>query len=239
MCPRGNDPLTTEDANGLAEVYEVQTVVVGADAARNAGANSGFFTLTFTDSYGMEWTTRPIPASEANDELPATVVGGVVTTGERTTQHHIRAALMALPNDVIDDVEVSHTAVSNTYNEFRITFTGSGVQGKRNLLKCGWKDTGSGTRVGTDDCDEDGCQPRFKGIQGNNPKCTVRGETFYNVDGQHKTGRADNWDNVVGRTGTGEDAPCSNRGLCDGSTGRCACFEGYTGDACSIQTILV
>merc|ERR1712146_117490 len=122
--------------------------------------------------------------------------------------HHIRAALMALPNDAIDDVEVSHNAASGTtkVNEYRITFTGSGVQGKRNLLRCSWKDTSSGTRTGTDACDADGCQPRFKGIQGAGAKYTVRGETFYNVNGQHKVGRADNWDNVVGRFGTGEDA---------------------------------
>jgi hypothetical protein len=241
MCPKGNDPLTTEDANGLAEVYDVQTVVVGRTDATNAGITSGFFTLTFTDSYGMEWTTRPIPASEADDEMPATVASGVVTTGERTTQHHIRAALMALPNFAVDDVEVSHNEHSTDaqMNEYRITFTGARVQGKRNLLKCGWKATVSGTRVGTDDCDVDGCQPRFVGIQGTGTKCTVRGETFYNENSQHKTGRADNWDNVVGRTGTGEDVACSNRGLCDGSTGLCTCFEGYTGDSCSVQTILV
>jgi hypothetical protein len=173
--------------------------------------------------------------------MPATVASGVVTTGERTTQHRIRAALMALPNHVVDDVEVSHNAHTSDaqMNEFRITFTGAGVQGKRNLLKCGWNPTASGSRTATDACNVDGCQPRFKGITGSGNKCTVHGETFYNEDGAHKIGRADNWDNVVGRTGTGEDVACSNRGLCDGSTGLCACFEGYTGDSCSIQTILV
>jgi len=132
------------------------------------------------------------------------------------------------------------TVGSTQMNEYRITFTGARVQGKRNLLKCGWNAGATGTtKVGTDDCDVDGCQPRFVGIQGTNAQCTVRGETFYNENGQHKTGRADNWDNVVGRTGTGEDVACSNRGLCDGSTGLCTCFEGYTGDSCSVQTILV
>ncbi len=36
-----------------------------------------------------------------------------------------------------------------------------------------------------------------------------------------------------------EDAECSNRGHCDRTTGTCACYEGYYGDHCGKQTILV
>ena len=38
---------------------------------------------------------------------------------------------------------------------------------------------------------------------------------------------------------TKETAQCSNRGICDGATGVCGCFAGFTGEACSLQTILV
>jgi hypothetical protein len=257
LCPRGDDPLTTEDAQGITEVYEVQTITVGfsgAKAARDyqtlASANTkgksaqGSFTLTFTDSFGKDWTTRPIPASDRDEtahavlaldsfkqptgnvagETTPEVNEGRVTTGVQTTQHHIRAALMALPNDVINDVEVSMDVTGSNNNiRYRVTFIGSGTSGKRNLLQC--------NHIG---CDVDGCQPRFPGIlpAGTDTMCTVKGATSYNFETE--TVATDG-----AQSGTGEDTECSNRGICDYSTGQCGCFEGYTGEACSIQTILV
>merc|ERR1711907_213804 len=39
--------------------------------------------------------------------------------------------------------------------------------------------------------------------------------------------------------GTFESYECSNRGECDGKSGLCACYEGYSGESCQTQTVLV
>merc|ERR1719313_1365998 len=39
--------------------------------------------------------------------------------------------------------------------------------------------------------------------------------------------------------GTFESYECSNRGACDGKSGLCACYEGYSGESCQTRTVLV
>merc|ERR1712134_232332 len=38
--------------------------------------------------------------------------------------------------------------------------------------------------------------------------------------------------------GTHESYECSNRGNCDGKSGLCSCYEGYSGQSCQQQTVL-
>lgn len=253
LCPRGDDPLTTEDMHGITEKYEIQTIVVGhsTDSTNRAWQQTskaggvsaqGTFTLTFTDSFGKEWTTRPITASDNDDTEYATLAQdthevhtgqpgsaksditvsyGMITDGVMTTQHHIKDALMSLPENIVNDVEVSmenNVAGKITY---KVTFIGSANSGARNLLKCNYEG-----------CNHDGCQPRYVGIlPTSNAMCTVEGAMNYNFETEGVQ--------AASQTGTAEDAECSSRGLCDYSSGQCTCFEGYTGSACSVQTILV
>jgi hypothetical protein len=39
--------------------------------------------------------------------------------------------------------------------------------------------------------------------------------------------------------GTYESFECSNRGACDGKSGLCSCYSGYSGQSCQTQTVLV
>merc|ERR1711871_162620 len=43
---------------------------------------------------------------------------------------------------------------------------------------------------------------------------------------------------TVYNAGTKESSECSDRGVCDGATGECNCFQGYTGAACTEQNEL-
>jgi hypothetical protein len=65
-------------------------------------------------------------------------------------------------------------------------------------------------------CNLSGCQPNFNGLS--------------NVDAV-----------VVTRStsGTTENVACSNRGYCDTETGLCDCLDGYYGQACESQTVIL
>jgi hypothetical protein len=229
MCPKGDDPLTTESADGVTEKYEVQSITVG-DGVDEKNAD-GFFTLSFTDAYGNDWTTRPIRVTDP-DNFGTTTGNANTDVGKAqdVTALEVRAALMEIPNHVFDDVEVNWKKVtenSKDFNEYTVTFVSPATSGKQSMLRCNFKG-----------CDFDGCQPRFTGIgkmnnkasDTDNRKCVVRGYIeSIDIGG----------DSTVVNSGTAENAECSNRGICNTDDGVCECFEGYTGESCSIQTILV
>ena len=230
-CPRGDDPLTTEDQHGQLEVSAVQTITVGPGTGtiRHLGSTSGYFTLSFTDPQGKRWTTRPILASDKTDTEHCTVGSSqyVCESGGLITANNLRMALTNLPNDVIDKVEVSldtSSSIGVGLMQYRVTFVGAVVSGKQPLLEC--------NHVG---CDVDGCAPRFAGIQpAATAVCTVKGATFFRHETEGIAASA-----IDGQEGTAENEECSRRGLCDRKTGRCACFPGYQGAACNIQTVMI
>jgi len=44
--------------------------------------------------------------------------------------------------------------------------------------------------------------------------------------------------NAIGRTGNKCHVDCANRGVCDSKLGSCACFKGFYGSACTLQSAL-
>ena len=68
---------------------------------------------------------------------------------------------------------------------------------------------------------------------------------YIHVDAPIEDGGITNFESIddgfqvfVDQRGSTEEAECSNRGLCDQSTGLCECFKGYTDDDCSRQNAL-
>jgi len=130
-------------------------------------------------------------------------------------ESQIRLALMTLPNHVIDDVDVfvDTTPVTNlavSVTEVLITFRGNAVQGKQFLLT-----------VEAFEC-QDGCTPKITGLT-----------LDTKITSKHHS-------NITEVTASDyQSFECGRRGKCDYSTGLCGCFEGYSGDNCNTQTILV
>ena len=124
---------------------------------------------------------------------------------------YIEGALKKLPNRVIDDVDVSvDSSVGANGVIIDVSFTGSSVQGKQHKLE-----------ILQDTCEE-GCTPRITGLTNIR---TFSDTTLSTVE--------------ISPTGSHNSFECGRRGTCDRKTGLCKCYEGFTGDACSILTALV
>jgi len=224
-CPRGDDPLTTQINSNLYSTNVMRQVLrVGDDT--NAATSGDEFVLTFYDLYGGKWRTQEI----------------AVDTSAATTAANIQLALRDLPNRVMAGVQVYLTADAATMfgeavayvTKDRVTYvdftvagcvTGQqcfviemadqpGTSGRQYLLECDNKDlNGNG-----------GYQPTSAGFAESAGTCDAVEWTKHN--------------NAYNKGLTQENAVCSNRGLCDSSTGDCKCFSGYRGLACQEQEAL-
>jgi len=125
----------------------------------------------------------------------------------------VEEALEALPNHAVPDVNVSHVKSSNVHT-WTVTFVSShntgDLSGKLNVHK--------------DGCSVPGCQPFYTGL----PISVTAAVS----------------DTVIGAS-EGENPSatlrdvCSNRGECDSESGLCKCTDGFYGEACEKQTIIL
>jgi len=217
MCPYGTDVMDVRDNLLVTAKYQVQKLVFDADltdppigtpSVVTSKLMGQTFALTFKSRLNETFTTIPIVYDNSK-------------SGVRDFVLDIQSALKALPNNVIDDVEVQGMIANGYASSYfqpdqgpkapknvvlvNITFTGNNVQGPQHLLT-----------VRKILC-ADGCTPQLTGLEltPRNQNITEFQESDYN------------------------SFECGRRGKCDYSSGLCQCFAGYTGASCNTITALV
>jgi len=219
MCPKANDVM--DERLNIADQmkYQIQNITLfaaGDDGSGNKSAINEFyeksFALTFTTTLNESFTTRPVKIMAA---------AGSVEAVEKTLADDITVALKALPNKVITNVNVNTTlgyqTITMTEKELaflniEVEFVGASVMGPQNLLT-----------VEAEKCDV-GCTPQITGLD--LVSTASSGTTQLSFVTEKQAADYNNYE-------------CGRRGKCDYDKGLCECFEGFTGEACSIQTALV
>jgi len=224
MCPKANDVMD-ERLNIADEMkYQIQNITMfaaGYDGSGNESEIAEFysksFALTFTTTLNESFTTRPIMIGAAVSGANPVTVEDV----EKTLADDLTVALKGLPNKVITNVNVNTTLGYQTieltkkdiaFLNIEVEFVGASVMGPQNLLT-----------VEAEKC-WDGCTPKITGLD---LLSTISGggqDLSFVTEKQ-----AADYNNYE----------CGRRGKCDYDKGLCECFEGFTGEACSIQTALV
>jgi hypothetical protein len=253
-CPRGNDPLTNDrkHCNDETCTSELQQFWVHMDASAPAGAttcmflewedkedNSGLINAmrshTFCVKPGLTGDDYADLVQDAIDSFPNGALNGVSVTcegmhsGGADLEDHVKCSTAATTGD---DVVV-----------LNMDFT-SGPQGDVNDIT-------------PYIVSQDGSKAVTLGAGGNAVSVSVYADGSAIDLALHPTQAAMTGTTLaagaaldVGAVFTGasaleafengnqENSPCSNRGICNYSTGECHCFAGYTREDCSEQSAL-
>lgn len=139
MCQFGTDVMDQRDDMSAAAKYQVQSITFRPDWYTNIDAGQTF-ALTFKSKLNETFTTTPIVYYKDASDFHNFIL-------------NIQRALEALPNRVIDKVEVHGTNVGLLQTTVNITFTGNNVQGPQHPITvrsivCG-----------------DGCTPKLTGLE--------------------------------------------------------------------------
>lgn len=217
----------------------------------NKGNCAGTFTTTVNEAGQVTGVVR---SSNIASCTPAT--GGLAVKPAKTKQalgaENIKAALEALPNNVIPSVTVTASIATNDAS-FAITFTHNsgdiatlGVRFGSNAIR----GTAGGAAL------TNGVGQAWWHIAGGGGDATARWNCQEGGGGEWKFGptasetcntAADNgYYGYVTDTITFEETTkgnklnrvCSDRGICDYNTGQCKCFAGHTDVDCSQQNAL-
>jgi len=227
MCPYGNDVMDTRLNRGASVVHQVQTITFyaggdngGQAAADGSHSTTGYadfldktFALRFTSKTNETYTTVPLALATATAAVAGDQCEGPACVGLVDLGTNVKNGLEGLPNHVVSEVAVTVTAfnlIQGAGMTVAITFSGDSVHGQQNMLE-----------VVTNPC-ADGCTPLLTGLMDDLVTNT-------NTTSFIKETTAADYNSFE----------CGRRGKCDFDTGLCACFEGYTGEACTSLSALV
>jgi hypothetical protein len=216
MCPKANDVMDERLNLEDTFLYQIQNITLypagplGDTVGNSVTDLAGkTFALTFVSTLNESFTTVPIYVPYADTS----------SESERILENYIELALKGLPHRVITDVNANVTSGVElrdgdgdaNFINIQIEFTGDSVNGPQNLII-----------VEAEECEE-GCTPRITGLPLASVSSSNRPLSFVTES------QAADYNNYE----------CGRRGKCDYDSGLCECFEGFTGEACSIQTALI
>jgi len=240
--PRGDDPLTSVKATTMKQIIQISSA-----APAPAPALSGEFYLKFFDIYGGVWHTETIDIAAGTD-ADDTIIAS-----------HVQDKLRALPNEVLEGVEV--TAITGTTSKstchrfydgvqhisaYSITTDGNYKDSKGTTNFCEGSQASGVTadQAKVDLLVEFADKPGQTGVQyllevdtnahgaGSFPVSAGIPSATQAAVTVAEVNYNDNLGNLS------ELSDCSDRGLDDGE-GQCECFEGYRGLACEEVEALV